>query len=110
MTLRAFPVGARIWVEVIAPIDSMQKRAEAINLKLATFEHNKPYPTTGKVVALGKDPLVLETVRMGDTVFFSRHAGHEIQLEGRTLRSLELQEVTAVLREEANSDDSPSSQ
>ena len=96
----AFPVGARIWVEDIAAKDDLYERAKAIDVKLAVYEVNVPRPTTGKVVALGKDPLVLETVQLGDTVFFSKHAGHEIQLEGRTLRSLELQEITAVVREE----------
>ena len=108
--MKAFPVGARLWVELITPEDELQQRAEKAGLKLATYDYNKPRPTTGKVVALGQDPLVHEMIQLGDVVFFSRHAGHEIQLEGRTLRSLELQEITAVVRDDASSEDVSSQQ
>jgi len=91
------PIGARILVEDIEPVDDLTERAKRAGLAVVVLEHNKPKPTTALVIALGKDPLVAENVHLGDTVFFHRHSGSFIQLEGRQLRSLELQEVISVL-------------
>lgn len=96
----AFPVGARLWIDLIIPEDETTSRAKKAGLYVATLEVNQPRPTSGRVVAIGNDPLVKETFKVGDTVFFGRFAGHDVQLEGRMYRSLELHEITAVLRDE----------
>jgi co-chaperonin GroES (HSP10) len=36
-----------------------------------------------------------EEIKIGDYVFFGKHSGHEVVLNGKVFRQLELQEVTA---------------
>jgi co-chaperonin GroES (HSP10) len=95
--MELIPIGARILVEDIEAVDDLTERAKRAGLEVVVLEHNKPRPTTARVIALGKDPLVAENIHLDDTVFFHRHSGSFIQIEGRQLRSLELQEVISVL-------------
>lgn len=89
-------VGARVLVKDIEPVDEVQARAKAAGLHMVTYEQNLPKPTEGIVLAVGSDPLVQEEVEVGDHVFFSKFAGHNVYEEGKEFRSLELQEITRV--------------
>ena len=95
----AIPIGARVFVEVYPVKDSVTERYKAAGLHAVTLESNRPMPTSGKIVAVGSDPLVQETLKVGDIVIFQKHAGSEIQIEGRTLRSLDLHEIITVVRD-----------
>lgn len=99
MTL-IFPVGSRIFVDPIEPVDEVTARAKAAGLHAVVLEENLPQPTEGIVIALGTDPLVREIVQVGDHVTFSRHAGYEQRVHGHVYRALELRELIAVIREE----------
>lgn len=92
------PLGSRVFVDPITPIDSVTARAAAAGLHAVVMEENKPRPTEGIVVAVGSDPMIQELVHVGDTVTFAWHAGYEQQVEGRTLRVLELRELLACIR------------
>lgn len=89
-------VGARILVKDIAPVDEVQAWAKRTGLHAVTYDQNRPRPTEGVVLAVGSDPLVQEEIQVGDHVFFSKFAGHNVYEEGKEFRSLELQEVTRV--------------
>ena len=89
-------VGARILVRDVEPVDEVQAWAKRTGLHAVTYDHNRPKPTEGVVLAVGSDPLVQDEVQIGDHVFFSKFAGHNVYEEGREYRSLELQEVTRV--------------
>jgi co-chaperonin GroES (HSP10) len=91
------PIGARLLVDPIITTVSLEKRAEIAGLYIVLEEDNVPKPTQGRVVALGSDPLLQEEIRVGDVAFFHWAAGHEVNLEGRTFRQLELSEVTGVM-------------
>lgn len=91
------PIGARILVIDVEPIDEVTDRAKRAGLYVVTLEMNKPKPTTGKVVAIGNDPLVQECFKLGQTVFFQKHAGTYIIVEGIQYRSLEMNEVISVM-------------
>jgi co-chaperonin GroES (HSP10) len=93
------PLGARVMVELITPIDALSERAKAAGLYIATFEHNQTKPTTGVVVAVGSDPEVQRLIQVGDTVFFSRYAGTDTFVEGTQYRTLEFHEITNVLKD-----------
>lgn len=96
--MRIMPIGARVFVELIEPIDEVTARARAAGLHAVILDENLPKPTEGRVIALGTDPMIQELFRLDDIVTFSRYAGHEQIVEGRTLRSLELREIIACIR------------
>lgn len=96
--MKIFPVGARIWVDPLEPIDDITARAAASGLHVVIHDENVPRPTTGRVIALGNDPLVQEMVQIGDIAFFSRFDGKEVQVEGRKYLSLELREIISLAR------------
>jgi len=52
------------------------------------------------VIAVGSDPFVQEITRVGDLVMFSKYAGLDVQVEGRTYRSLEVRELIAIIRQD----------
>lgn len=89
-------VGARILVKDVEPVDEVQAWAKRTGLHAVTYEKNRPGATEGVVLAVGSDPLVQEEVEVGDHVFFSKFAGHNVYEEGKEYRSLELQEITRV--------------
>jgi co-chaperonin GroES (HSP10) len=100
MTLIA--AGSRILVEDIAPVDEITERAKRAGLTAVVYNHNVPKPTTGRVVAIGQDPLFKDMgLELGDIVFFSRHAGTLVQNEGKSYRSLESHEIISVKKEKA---------
>jgi len=96
--MKIMPLGARCFVEEIEPIDEVTARARAAGLSVVVLEENKPKATEGRVVAVGTDPLIQEYVHVGDVVTFSKYAGVNQIVEGRTYRNLELREITAVIR------------
>ena len=98
MSPTIIPIGSRVFVDLIEPVDSITARAAAAGLHAVVMEENKPRPTQGVVVAVGSDPMVQELIHVGDTVTFAWHAGYEQQVEGRTLRVLELRELLACIR------------
>lgn len=100
MTIKIIPIGARILVDPIEPVDEVSARAKAAGLFVAVYDHNKPKPTEGLVVAVGTDPFVHEHIRIGDRVVYAKHSGSEVQVEGRTFRQLDFHEVITVLRTE----------
>lgn len=98
MTATMSPVGDRCLIEMIIPVDAEAVRAAASKILLVRYERSKPRPTTGIVVAVGNGPLIQESIQVGDQVFFSPHAGVTLSVEGKQLRSLEVQEIISVLR------------
>lgn len=101
--MKIMPLGARCFVEPIAPVDEVTARAAAAGLYAVILDENMPKATEGRVIAVGSDPLIQELVKVGDTVTFSKYAGTEQQVEGRTYRNLELREITAVIRPDESS-------
>jgi co-chaperonin GroES (HSP10) len=99
----AVPIGARCLVEDLEPEVSLVKRAAKAGLHLVIGEENVPKPTSGKVVAVGSDPLIQELVKLGDVVTFARHAGVYQQIEGKEFRCLELREIIMVIKPKAES-------
>jgi len=95
------PLGARLLVDPIITTVGLEERARMSGLEIVLEEDNVPPPTQGRVVALGSDPLLREEVHEGDIVFFNRHSGHEVWLEGKCFRQLEHNEVTGVLQPDA---------
>jgi co-chaperonin GroES (HSP10) len=94
------PVGARIIVEEITTSLSLEQRAANAGLEIITDERNRPKPSEGVIVALGSDPLLHDLFQVGDHVHFSRLGGTYVYHEGMQYRSLEVQEVIGVVREE----------
>lgn len=92
------PIGERCLVDEIIPVDEDAVRAAKAGLVLVSYESQAPKPTSGVVVAIGNGPLIQESVQIGDTVFFSRHAGSYSTYEGKNYRNLEVNEITTVLR------------
>lgn len=95
------PLGARVIVEEIQAVDGLTERAKASGLTLVVREENVPKPTTGKVVAVGSDPLTQDQVKEGDIIFFSKHAGSHLLVEGKQYRVIELHEIISVQSPEA---------
>lgn len=95
---RLIPLGARVLVTDLEPEASLVKRGQAIGLHVVVLEENAPKPTSGKVEAVGSDPLIQELIQVGDVVLFSKHAGLEVQIEGKSYRSLELREIAHVVK------------
>lgn len=89
------PLGARLLVDPVVTTLSLEERARRAGLEIIVESENRPQPTVGIVVAVGSDPLLQEEVHVGDYVFFGKHAGHEVVLNGKVFRQLELQEITA---------------
>jgi co-chaperonin GroES (HSP10) len=104
---KLMPLGARVMVEDITPLDDISARAEKAVIHAVVFEHNVPKPTTGKVIAVGSDPEVQRLIKVGDTVFFAKHGGIMTQVEGKTYRTLEFHEITSVLKEEEDENTEP---
>jgi co-chaperonin GroES (HSP10) len=96
--MKIFPIGARVFVDPIEPIDEVTARAAAAGLHAVILDENVPKPTEGRVIAIGSDPMIQELIKIGDIVTFSKFAGHEQMVEGRTYRSLELREIIACIR------------
>lgn len=92
------PIGDRVFVTLEQPIDEVTERARRVGLHAVVLEHNKPKPTTGIVVAVGSGPEIQQQVKVGDRVYFSRHAGSEILTEGQSYWVLELFEIISVER------------
>jgi len=93
------PLGARLLVQPIVTTLSLEERARNAGLEIVVEQENRPMPTQGVVVAVGSDPLLQEEIKRGDLVFFNKHAGHDVELEGQSYRQLEHQEVTGVVQE-----------
>jgi chaperonin GroES len=96
--MKIMPFGARVFVELIDPVDEVTARAAAARLYVVVMEENLPRPTEGRVVAIGTDPFIQELVQLGDIVTFSKFAGHEQIVEGHTYRVLEDREIIAIIR------------
>lgn len=94
------PLGARLLVDPVVTTLSLEERAHRAGLEIIVENENRPQPTMGVVVAVGSDPLLQEEIKVGDWVYFGKYAGHEVVLEGKSFRCLELQEVTGVQAEE----------
>jgi len=93
------PVGARLLVKDLEPEADLVRRGARSGLTVVVNEENVPRPTSGLVMAVGSDPLTQEEVSVGDVVMFHPYAGHFVSVEGETFRSLELREITSVIRE-----------
>lgn len=89
------PLGARLLVDPVTTTLSLEDRAKRAGIEIVIEHENRPMPTVGIVIAVGSDPMLQEEVKVGDYVFFARHAGHEVVLNGKVFRQLELQEITA---------------
>lgn len=109
MTLEITPIGNRILVDTIEPVVEVEERARKAGLFVAVYDHNRPKPTEGIVVAIGSDPMVQEHFQLGDHVTFSKFSGSEIQVEGKTYRQLDFQEVLTRIRRRATASESEAS-
>lgn len=98
MTVEVTPIGARILVEQIEPVSDVEERARKAGLFVAVYDHNRPKPTEGIVVAVGTDPLLQEHIQVGDHVVFSKFSGSEVQIEGKTYRQLDFPEIITRIR------------
>jgi co-chaperonin GroES (HSP10) len=96
--MKIIPIGSRIFVELITPVDEVTARMTAAGLHAVVLDENVPRPTEGRVIAVGSDPMTQELIQINDVVSFSKYAGHELMVEGRTYRSLELREIIACIR------------
>jgi len=96
---KLMPIGARVMVTDIQPLDDVSARAEKAGIYAVVYDHNKPMPTMGKVVAVGSDPEVQRLIHVGDTVFFAKHGGINTIVNGVQYRTLEFHEITSVLME-----------
>ena len=76
---------------------SLEKRAEQAGLEIVLEQENIPKPTQGRVIALGEDPLLRESVKLGEIVFFHAYAGHDVVLEEKTYRQLLISDITGVM-------------
>jgi co-chaperonin GroES (HSP10) len=94
------PLGARVLVKDEIPIDDVTARMEKAGLFSAVYDHNKPFPTTGIVVAVGSDPEVQRLIAVGDKVFFGKHCGIITRVDGEEYRSLEFHEISSVVKED----------
>lgn len=95
------PLGARVFVEELIDDMSIVERGKLSNITIITDEVNKPRPTAGTVVAMGTDPMIVELgLREGSLVAFGRNSGTYVTVKGKTVRSLELQEIISVTNEE----------
>lgn len=92
------PIGARIWVEDIIPVDEMQEFSKRTGIALVQYEDKAPRPTTGWVFKVGNDPMIQEMCQPGDVVFWERYAGTGIVIEGKQYRVLGIHEITTVAR------------
>ena len=94
------PMGARLLVSEIITSLSLEERGARSNLTVIVENDNRPPSTTGRVEAIGSDPIfTAEDIRVGDTVFFGPHAGVNHTIEGHEFKMLEFQEITLVERE-----------
>jgi co-chaperonin GroES (HSP10) len=94
------PLGARIIVKDIVSSLSDTEKWKRAGLELVTEESNRPRNTTGKIVALGTDPLLRDAgLKEGLTVFFAPHAGTYIIVEDEEFRSLDFSEIISTLDE-----------
>jgi chaperonin GroES len=89
-------LGARVTVEPLLETLSLEERGKKAGLYVVVSGENKPRPTTGRVVAVGTDPLVQELIKVGDKVYFGRLAGTEVIVDGKEYRSLDFNELIQV--------------
>jgi co-chaperonin GroES (HSP10) len=108
MTQLYKPFGARLLVDPIETTLSLEDRAQRAGLEIVLEQDHRPRPTQGRVVALGADPLLQESIKIGDVVFFAPYSGNDVVLEGVTFRQLELQDVTGVMTSSPQTDQSSS--
>jgi len=94
------PFGSRLLVDPITTTLSLEERGRKIGIEVIVEQENVPRPTQGRVVALGSDPLLHESVKVGDIVFFHYNSGHGVTLQGHEFRQLEISEITGILSEE----------
>lgn len=94
MSLKLRPMGARMFVREITPVDEVTARAEAAGLVAVVAEENKPRPTMGIIIALGDDPFLVDRgFKIGSIVMFSKHSGSTFSEAGQQYRSLDHHEI-----------------
>lgn len=94
------PVGARVFVEDLEPEVSLVKRGAAVGLSIVVLDENAPKPTTGRVVAVGDDPVIQAMCKIGDVVCFKWSAGVYQQVQGKQYRCLEYREIISCITEQ----------
>lgn len=104
MSLQIIPFGARVFVDLIDPVDEVSARAAAAGLHVVILDENVPRATSGRVIAVGDDPFIQARVKVNDVVTFAKYAGHDQMVEGRTYRSIEDREIIAVIRRVTEAD------
>lgn len=93
-------MGARLLVSEIITSLSLEERGARAGLTVIVETDNRPTPTTGKIEALGSDPIFKdEDIQIGDIVFYGPHAGTVHTIEGHEFKMLEFQEITLVERD-----------
>ncbi|MFV0565790.1 MAG: co-chaperone GroES [Flavobacteriaceae bacterium] len=91
MALNIKPLANRVLIE---PAPAETKTAAGIIIP----DNAKERPQKGTVVAAGKgtkeEPV---TVKVGDTVLYSRHAGSELKLEGKDYLMMRESDIWAIV-------------
>lgn len=98
--LKINPIGARVFVREIIPVDEVTARADAAGLAIVVSEQNKPRPTMGIVIKVGNDPLMGEMCSPGDVIMYSKNAGSTFLENGQMYRNIELHEIVGTRRKE----------
>jgi co-chaperonin GroES (HSP10) len=94
------PLGARVLVKEIIATLSLEARGKKSGLVVVTQEQNRPKSTEGTVIALGTDPFLEENgLYVGCIVAFAPLSGVRVYVQGEEYRSLELQELVAIMPE-----------
>jgi co-chaperonin GroES (HSP10) len=94
--LKINPIGSRVFVRDIQPVDEVTAKAEAAGVIVVIAEQNKPKPSMAIVLKVGNDPFIQELCQPGDIVMFSKHAGSTFMEAGQEYRSLNDTEIIGV--------------
>ncbi len=94
--LKIKPIGARVFVRQIIPIDPVTKQWNESGLTLIQDEKRLPPATMGLVIRVGNDPMIEEMVRPGDVISYGRHDGSTFMENGQEYRDIGLHEIRGV--------------
>lgn len=94
------PIGARVTLVEIVTTLSIEEQYKKAGLIGVTAGENRPKPTCGVVVAMSKDPIVLDNYKLGMGVYFYGHSGQHVWFEEKQFRTLDWNDIINTLEEE----------
>lgn len=94
--LKIRPIGARVFIREIFPVDEVTVRAEAAGLAMALDPSNQPPATMGLVIRVGSDPFIQELCRPGDVISYGKHDGSTFMENGQVYRDIGVHEIRGV--------------